>query len=248
MELKEYKIMHAIEDDYWWYVGLRKLVLSYVDSIITKNERLKILDAGCGTGKILEKFNAYRAYGVDYAEEALRFCNVRNLNNLMRASICDLPFLNNSFDIVISLDVLCCIPVDQNMKILNELYRVMNINGALLLNLPAYNFLQSTHDKATHIRQRYVLNEIKRKLEKAGFIVEKITYRNCFLFPLLFIVRIIKKIFIGNKKEVKSDLTPLPGLLNKLLTTILLLENKLIISGVNFPFGLSIYCVARKKE
>ena len=166
----------------------------------------------------------------------------------MRASICDLPFKNNYFDIVISLDVLCCVNVDRDMKILNELYRVMNINGTLLLNLPAYNFLQSTHDKAVHIKQRYLLNEVRKKVETAGFIVEKITYRNCFLFPLCFIIRILKKIFLMKKKEVKSDLTLLPGILNKLLTDILYLENKLILSGINFPFGLSIYCVARKKN
>lgn len=240
--------MHAIEDDYWWYIGLRKLVFSHIDSIITKNQKLKILDAGCGTGKILEKFNTYRAYGVDYAEEALRFCNVRNLNNLMRASICDLPFHNNSFDIVISLDVLCCIDADQNMKILNELYRVMNMNGTLLLNLPAYNFLQSTHDRAVHIKQRYVLNDIKKKVETAGFIIEKITYRNSLLFPVAFFVRIFRKIFLIKGGEIKSDLVPLPGLLNKLLTFILVLENKIITSGLSFPFGLSIYCVARKKK
>ncbi len=115
MEIKEYRTMFVIEDNYWWYVGLRKLVFSYIESIVKNNERLKILDAGCGTGNILEQFNTYRVYGIDFEEEALRFCNVRNLNNLMRASIYDLPFCNNSFDIVISLDVLYCIGVNQKI-------------------------------------------------------------------------------------------------------------------------------------
>lgn len=248
MELKEYKVMYDIEENYWWYVGLRNLVFSFINKINSKNEKLNILDAGCGTGKILENFNAYKAYGIDFSEEALRFCNFRNLNNTLRASICDLPFKNNSFDIVTSFDVLCCIDVDYDMKILEELYRIMNKNGVLFLNLPAYNFLQSTHDKAVHIKHRYLLNEVKRKIERAGFIVEKITYRNCFLFPLAFIVRIFKKIFMLKKLGVKSDLISLPGPLNKLLASILFFENKLIISGVNFPFGLSLYCVVRKTK
>lgn len=248
MELNEYNTMYEIENNYWWYVGLRKLIFSYVDNATKQNKEIKILDAGCGTGKILENFNAYNAYGFDFVEEALKFCNLRKLNNLMRASICDLPFHDDSFDIAISLDVLCHIDGDQDMKILSELYRVLNKNGLFLLHLPAYNFLQSTHDKAVKMKHRYTKNEVKKKLEQAGFIIERITYRNFFLFPLAFIVRILKKIFMHTQKNIKSDLTPLPALLNKMLTVILLFENRLIHFGISFPFGLSIYCVARKKR
>ncbi len=246
MELKVYKVIFEIEDSYWWYIGLRELIYSFVNSINTKKERLKILDAGCGTGKILENFNAFRAYGLDFAEEALRFCNLRRLNNLMRASICDLPLKTNSFDIVTSLDVMCCIDAEHDKKILDELYRVINNNGVLLLNLPAYNFLQSSHDKAVHIKHRYVMNELKKKVEKAGFAVEMITYRNTFLFPIAAIKRIIDKIYPINTEKIESDLKPLPYMANKIFTGLLLIENKLIRSGVSFPFGLSIYCVARK--
>jgi len=247
MEIKEYEVMYDIEEDYWWYIGLRKLVLSYLNGTKSDDRKLKILDAGCGTGKLLEDCNSYGAYGLDFSEEALRFCKLRNLKNMLRASISHIPFKDDSFDLVTSFDVICCLDVHYDMVILKELYRITNKNGILLLNLPAYNFLQSTHDRAVHIKHRYFMSEVKRKVEKAGFVIERITYRNTFLFPIAFTVRVLKKMLTTDMDKSKSDLQPLPRFLNKILTYTLLLENKLIVSGVSFPFGLSIFCVARKK-
>lgn len=248
MKKEEYKVMFNIEDDYWWYVGLRNLVLSSINKFNHKKENLKILDAGCGTGKILESYKVHRVYGIDFSEEAIKFCKLRNLNYLLRGSICDVPFKDNSFDIVFSLDVLYHINVKDDLKTLEELYRVIDKNGILLLNLPAYNFLRSRHDEAIHTKRRYTIKDLKEKVEKAGFRIERITYRNTILFPLAVIKRIIKKIFLTNTEKVESDLKPLPGLFNKLFTGFLFLENILLVSGLNFPFGLSLYCIARKKE
>ena len=40
---------------------------------------------------------------------------------------------------------------------------------------------------------------------------------------------------------------PLPSLVNTLFANLIFIENKLLTLGVNLPFGLSIYCIARKK-
>jgi SAM-dependent methyltransferase len=248
MEKKEYEVMFNIEDNYWWYVGLRKLVFSFIDKFSHKRNGLRILDAGCGTGGILERCNVYGAYGLEISEEAIKFCKLRKLNNLVRGSVCDVPFKNNSFDIVISLGVLYHKDVKNDLKTLEELYRVVDENGILLLTLPAYNFLRSRHDKAVHTRHRYTIKELKEKVKKAGFRIERITYQNTILFPLAVIIRVIGRIFFMNTGEVKSDLRPLPGLFNKFLTSLLFLENRLIMSGLNFPFGLSLYCMAKKMK
>lgn len=237
--------MYNIEDNYWWYVGLRELVYSFIDKLSRSKDDLKILDAGCGTGKTLEKFKSYNSYGLDYSEEALNFCKLRKLNNLVRGSVCDLPYKSNLLDAIISLDVLYHAEVDDE-KTLKEIYRVMNSKGILLLNLPAYNFLRGKHDEAVHTRQRYTVRDLKAKLEKAGFKIERITYRNTILFPVAVIKRIMERFSPVTNDKAESDLKPLPALINKLLTGLLLLENTLIAKGVYFPFGLSVYCVARK--
>jgi SAM-dependent methyltransferase len=245
MEINEYQTMYLVEDNYWWYVGLRKLIFDCIAGM-NDNLKIKILDAGCGTGRILENLANFKAFGIDLSEEALKFCKLRNLNDLSRASICDLPFHANSFDVVISLDVISHVDVSYDNKILREIHRVINPGGVLLLNLPAYDFLKSTHDRAVHIKHRYLLSEIKKKVEDAGYVIETISYRNSFLLPIAFLVRIIKK--ISGRQDVKSDLKPLPEFLNRLLTKIIFLENCLIMRGMRFPFGLSIFCAAIKRN
>lgn len=246
MEKEEYGVMYNIEDFYWWYVGLRDLVYSTIEKYNKKNNILRILDAGCGTGKILEGISRHKFYGIDFSEEAINYCKLRKLNNLLRASISEIPFRNSSFNFVISLDVLYHAGISNDQQTLSELYRVMDNDGILLLNLPAYNFLQSRHDKAIHTKRRYVLKDLKDKVERAGFVVEKITYRNIILFPIAVMKRIMEKII--PTESTSSDLKPMPELINRLFTFLLLIENKFINLGVFLPFGLSVFCIARKKE
>jgi len=247
MKKEEYNILFNVEDNYWWYVGLRGLIISFIDGINKKGNNLKILDAGCGTGKTLDECRAYNIYGIDFSGEAIKYCELRGLNKLVRGSICKLPFKKDSFDVVISLDVLYHKNVADDLETLKELCRVMHKGGRLLLNLPAYDFLRSRHDEAVHTKRRYNVKGLKWKLEEAGFEIEKITYRNTILFPIAVTKRIIEKIIPVNTDSVESDLKPLPCLINKLFTNLLFLENKLIVLGMNLPFGLSVFCLARKK-
>ncbi|RJO60629.1 class I SAM-dependent methyltransferase [candidate division WS5 bacterium] len=248
MEKEEYKVMYDIEDNYWWYAGLRKLVLASIDRFACKEGKLRILDAGCGTGRILESCKEYNACGIDLSDEAIKFCKTRSLGNIIQSTICDIPFQNNSFDVVISLDVLYHANVNNDLTALNEFYRVTNKDGIVILNLPAYNFLKSRHDVAIHTKHRYTYMDLKKKIEKAGFRIERLTYRNIILFPLVFIKRMIEKLFVVNNEKTESDLKLLPEVVNKFLTKLLFIENRLILSGLNFPFGLSLYCIAKKTK
>ena len=59
--------------------------------------------------------------------------------------------------------------------------------------------------------------------------------------------RVVEKIFTKNEETASaSDLSPLPGLANMFFAKILYLENRLT-SVLNLPFGLTVFCIARKK-
>lgn len=248
MKKEEYQVLYNIEEDYWWYVGLRNLVTSYVGRFMKKRSAPRMLDAGCGTGKTLSECQPYDTYGMDYSEDAIAYSRSRSVANLARGSISQVPFKSETFDIVLSLDVLYHRNVESDVAALRELHRVMQGSGRLLLNLPAYNFLRSRHDEAIHTQRRYTVRGLREKLETAGFTVEIITYRNTVLFPITVIMRVVKKLFPVEADHAESDLKPMPVLLNKIFTSILFLENRLIEAGVRFPCGLSVFCVARKKS
>lgn len=226
---------------------MRDIVLSAVNKFRQVENDFFLLDAGCGTGGVLARCDSVKACGFDISAEAISFCRMRNCNQVLQASICEIPFKNQCFDVVLSLDTLCCIDQKGNDRALTEIYRVLKPGGILILNLPAYQCLKGTHDRVVGTRHRYTTGELRQGLEKAGFSIAKITYRNMFLFPAIATKRLIDKKLPHKTKMEKSDLKAVPKVFNMLFSAILFIEN-IFLSHLSFPFGLSVFCIAHKKH
>ena len=107
--------MRSVEDHYWWYQALRQHV---TDSIHPSLPRFSLLDAGCGTGGMLgfvrKGFPEADLAGIDESNRAIELAAARETGaRLLRASVHDLPFPENSFEVVLSLDVLVHTGVNQ---------------------------------------------------------------------------------------------------------------------------------------
>ncbi len=245
MNREEYEKLFKLEKDYWWYVGLRRCVLDTLGKAMLRDEKMSILDAGCGTGFLMSELRRFGIpFGLDISKEAVNRCVKRGLNKLVRGSVSRLPYRDNSFNAVISLDVLYHKDVGDDTDALREFYRVLRPDGLLVMNLPAFEFMCSRHDLAIHTVRRYTKENLRQKIESANFRVNKIAYRNAFLFPLIMILRLCGNLKSGSG-HTGSDLQKLPAWLNTFLTFILDIE-RLFIGRFDFPFGLSVYCIAEK--
>src|SRR3989338_314758 len=244
MEQEAYKSMFELEQAHWWYKGLHELLLVTVQKIADGNKQLRILDAGCGTGFILKELdNVGLSLGIDISEVALGYCKKRNIHRIAQASVSKLPFCEETLDIIILADVLYHKLVSDDEVAINELHRVLRKNGILILNVPAHDTLRRHHDEAIHTRHRYGLRELSNKIEKSGFAILKISYRNSFLLPIIFFLSFIKRRECIKKS---SDLRPVPKGINYLFYHLARLENSFI-HKFNLPFGSSIFCVAKRK-
>jgi SAM-dependent methyltransferase len=108
VNVEEYRRMFEAEERQWWYVGMRSIALGLLDQrhLPATRTSAALLDAGCGTGNNLLHLGARgRAYGVDLAEEAIRFCRTRGVK-AARGSVLQLPFASGAFDAVTSFDVI----------------------------------------------------------------------------------------------------------------------------------------------
>lgn len=243
MDSAEYRAMFCMEENHWWYKGMRDLLFSTIARNFKNNKKIRILDVGCGTGinlKYLSRLGS--AYGIDISEEAINFCSQRTIRNALGGTAMQIPFKEGSFDLVISTDVLCHNRVTCDVTALNEIYDVLKDGGIFIINLPAYGFIKRQHDIRVHTRHRYLRSELRFLLEESKFKIIKISYRNLFLF---FIFLLLK--FKNNKitEESTSDLKPVNDFLNSFLYNILRIEN-FILRILDVPLGTSIFCVSVK--
>ena len=245
MNIAEYAEMYRLESFYWWFVARRRLLDWLVADISREFKRPTILDVGCGTGinsGVLAKYGD--TISTDASEEALGFSKGRGIDGLVRSHVESLPFAASTFDVITALDVLE--HINDDLRALDELLRVAREGGMLVITVPAYGFLWSEHDEALHHRRRYAASELRNKLTNAGFEVERISYYITFLFfPILF-MRFVQSV---SKKSIhaKTSHVILPKWLNALLISILGFE-RLLLRWMNFPFGVSIVCLARKRS
>lgn len=235
--------MYHVEDQHWWYRGMESITRKIINQHIQPKNKIKILDAGCGTGAAMTTYlkDYGEVTGIDLYKQALDFCQKRNAKLLIRASVLDLPLATASFDLVTSFDVLYEKGVMHETKALKEFFRVLTPQGKLLIRLPAYNWLRGSHDEKVHTNRRYTKSLVKDLLTQSGFVVEHASYANTFLFPLAVIKRLSEKIF----PQSQSDLTIEVGLFNDFFKHILSSEAGLI-SKFGLPYGLSVIAVAKK--
>ena len=243
----EYAAMRQAEERHWWYLGLHDQVrraLARCRGVVSGPGR--VLDAGCGTGKVLELLADLQPVGLDLSATALSLARQRGDFPLVRASAVTLPFADAAFDVALSLDVLANVPPGEVPAALAELYRVLAPGGALILNLVAFQALYAEHDRAVGVVRRYRAGEVREMLAGAGFALDILSYSNTILFPAAALVRLARRRRRPDREPV-SDLAPLPGPVNAALAAVRRFENAAIVGKtLAFPFGLSVFALARK--
>lgn len=252
MQTEDFVSLYETEEKMWWFVGMREIARALLDDFCEKDLN-GVLDIGCGTGlnlKWLERYAKPAAIvGLDVERTALAFCRARGENFLTEASATDLPFADETFDLVTSFDVLVQIPgTDADLRAIAEMRRVLKPNGVAFVRAAAYNWMRSGHDQALNTQRRYTLGELAEKLEDSGFTILRKTYASTLPFPLAVVRRLVlKKIKLS---DAGSDVKPLPpslDWLNRALTAALLKEAKFLENkNASLPFGLSTICVVRK--
>jgi len=245
MSPDEHDVMRSVEDHYWWYQALRHHVAA---SIEPHARHFSLLDAGCGTGGMLslvrQKFPEAELSGIDESNHAIELAGARDTGaRLLQASVHKLPFPTESFDVVLSLDVLSHAGVDDSLA-LRETFRVLRAGGRLILNVAAFDFLKGAHDCAVDVNRRYTRRQLRERLADAGFLVERSSYWNATFTPPIALARWLSR-FRPPADKPRSDFRPLPGILNSMLQRIAALELSAS-RHVSLPFGTSLFAVARK--
>lgn len=243
METFIYDELVKREENDWWFVGRRKIILTLLNKYLVGQRNLSILDIGCGAGGMIEYLSNYgQVIGLDKDKHIVDL-NLKKGKNVVCGDIKKLNFSNDSFDLITLLEILE--HLDDDSSGLKEVFRVLKPQGILLVTVPAFPFLWSSHDSVAHHKRRYTKRELERKLSKSGFKILKISYMNIFLFPVIFLFRLFKNLF--SREKNKSDFIDYPAFLNHLLKLVFSSE-AFFLKTISFPFGVSLLVLAQKNE
>jgi len=249
--------LYEVEEKHWWSMGMREIAAGILDANYPGVQGLKILDAGCGTGITLSWLERYsgpnRVVGIDLSWYALQFCGKRREYLLSNSSVLELPFKNDLFDLISCNDVVQHLPGDGADKIsFKEFYRVLKPSGCLFLRTNSSQGMGKRKASGNGNYRRYMRDELKEKIQQAGFNILKATYANSLLSILPTAQRFLKR------KQVSPDLYQglairlLPAnrqWLNTLLYWILKSEAWFLSKpGISSPFGQTLFFLAQKPD
>lgn len=236
-----YDIEWSLERTHWWFSGRRRL-LKFLLSYLSIQRESPVIDVGCGVGSnfTLLKSMGFKVIGIDLESYSLSF--PRNLTEvlLINGDVSKLPIKSNSIELVVATDILEHL-VDDSIAI-KEIHRTLTQEGKVILTVPAFKSLWGIQDVVGMHKRRYSQNEILKKIEMEGFTVLRLSYFNFFLFFPIFVGRRLIRLF-GLKIESENKInSPLVNFFLKIIFSI----EPYILKYFSFPFGVSIFCIAKK--
>ena len=237
------------EQRHFWFRGFKRFVAPLLQQATAGLTHPRLLDAGCGTGTNLIFLRRYGTpYGLELHWRGLQFAHERGLPRLTQGSVTALPYVDSSMDVVVSFDVLYCLPAPAEAAAISEMYRVLKPGGALIVNVAAMNMLKGDHSVLGGEVRRYTRRRAARKTRSApGFVWTRITHTNAFLFPITATVRWFQRLRgLKTESQNRGDFYVPPAPVNALFSGALALESILVAAGVNMPVGSSLLCLARK--
>jgi len=242
------------EDRHAWFAGRTRAILKYLDAELDPaqpGEERTVLDLGGGAGNMAHHLAPYgHVIGIDSNGRPLRVAAQRGLT-VTQSTGDRLPFPNDSFDLIALLDTVEHIP--DEFGVFAECHRVLKPGGKLMVTVPALMWLWSYNDEINDHQRRYTAPELRQKLTTSGFQVNRLSYNNFFLFPMVAALRLLRpdkpKLDSPHLTEAEEvyqvEMEAIPEPANTILHAVGWLEAELL-QRVNLPIGVSVLCVAEK--
>lgn len=234
-----YVATHIEEDRaHWWFRARLEILLSVLRGR-TGTRRLRLVELGCGTGNVLAALGEFgEAIGVEVDDRLRAVAAAQGLDVRAGRLPDGVPLPSGSADVVLLLDVLE--HLSDEAAALVTARKLLGPGGLLVVTVPAYGWLWSTHDVMLGHRRRYTRGRLARVVSASGFAIERVSYFNTLLFPGLAAVRLLGRRRHRDGHDLRR---PVPAL-NRALERVFAAERHLL-GCLDLPFGGSLLLLAR---
>jgi SAM-dependent methyltransferase len=223
---------------HWWFRAREELIIKFLRRNQPPGGWGTILDVGCGDGLFFRELAQFGdVEGIEVSADVI------SPDNPYRHRIHIGPFdktfqPDKKYSLVLMLDVLehLAEPVEALRIALSHLQP----NGSLLITVPAFKALWTSHDELNYHFTRYTKATFNRIAENAGMKTAESRYLFYWLFPVKLAVRGIERLFGSTPK--------IPGIppsgLNRMLYWVSRLEEELL-GRFPVPLGSSLLIFGR---
>jgi dolichyl-phosphate beta-glucosyltransferase len=232
-------VLAAFDASHWWYRSKAALVATALRRTATSaRHRGLLVDIGGGSGGVtaLLGWSPDRVVVVEGNPQLAAEAHRRHGLTSLRASVDEVPLADRSAEVVCLLDVIE--HLDDPMAALREAARLLAPDGRVVVNVPAHQWLWSSHDEELGHRRRYTRAMLGAQLAHARLRPIMLSHTFSWLVPpTLVLRRLLGKGSVASGHEHSSVAV------DRATLTLTFAERSLL-GRVSLPFGTSVLCVA----
>lgn len=247
MDPMMYEVNWSLEDRHWWFRGRRHILVEVLSRYLpsrSDGRPSRIAEIGCGTGGNLPAL-ARLGSVVGIEPDLVGAEWARHKSGL--EVICDklpdcLSLPDGEFDAIGMFDVLEHIEDDRSA--LTRVRALLRPGGVVLLSVPAFPWLWTSHDESLHHVRRYIRAGLTETIRSSGLVLRFAHYFNFWLFPPVAALRLFHRMTGGGPPhDFKLPPTPLNTILERLFRS----ESRRLAGGRGFPWGVSLLALAARE-
>ena len=234
---------------HWWWRAREIVVLREIERLMPNSAfsdampppRPRILDVGCGDGLFFDRLLEFAEVDGIESEAALISPNNPHRSRI-HVGLLDESFQPSSaYDIILMLDVLE--HIQQPAPVLRRALQLLAPGGHVIVTVPAFQSLWTTHDELNHHFIRYNTRTFRGLADAARMQIE----RERYLFQWTFLPKLAARFAEAVIKPRPSVPRTPPRLLNGLLAALSVGE-AVLFEKVRVPFGSSLLVVGSRKK
>jgi len=220
---------------HWWWRVREDILLRKIGRILGPLTKARILDVGCGAALFFDALQQFgRVEGIESDPHAV-LQSGRWRDRITVAELDESYVPAAPFDLILMLDVIEHVADPE--RLLRRAGEILKPRGRILITVPAFNWLWTTHDEVNHHITRYTATSMRSLIRRAGLD----TVETAYLFQSL----VMAKLWVRLREALKPAPARVPTIPPAAINTAIQVwfKTEYALAG-RVPFGSSVIAVA----